>query len=166
MVKNKFKEQFAAVFDKHLGIVLKISRAYTKTTHDREDLINDIALELWRAFPNYRGDARVSTWIYRIALNVSMNYKRKTKNNLLLYPESGHIELADWLQLEEDNEQTDLLYECIDELDEFNKAIIILYLDGNSHGEIATITGISKTNVGTRISRIKNQIKEIANTKI
>lgn len=160
MNDNNRKAQFVSDFEKNIGIILKISRAYTKTTHDREDLINDIALELWKSYPKFNGDSKISTWFYRIALNVSMNYKRKKKPNLMFFHEVNQIKVSDWLDKEEDNEQIDLLYECIDNLNEFNKAIIILYLDGNSHDEISMITGISKTNVGTRISRIKEQLKE------
>ena len=94
-----------------------------------------------------------------------MNYKRKKRPNILFFSEANQIEVSHWLQNNEENDQTDLLYECIDDLNEFNKAIIILYLDGNSHDEISIITGISKTNVGTRISRIKDQIKNIINSK-
>ncbi|MBI9065516.1 MAG: sigma-70 family RNA polymerase sigma factor [Marinilabiliaceae bacterium] len=165
MNESELKEKFISVFEKNIGIILKISRAFTKTTHDREDLINDIVLELWKAYPSFKGDSKVSTWIYRISLNVSMNYKRNKKTSLLFFSDSNQFDTFTWLQDEEDNEQTNLLYECIDELTEFNKALIILYLDGNSHDEISTITGISKTNVGTRISRIKEQIKKIAHTK-
>ncbi|QGY47887.1 sigma-70 family RNA polymerase sigma factor [Maribellus comscasis] len=165
MTDDNRKTQFVSDFEKNIGIILKISRAYTNTTHDREDLINDIALELWKAYPKFNGDSKISTWFYRIALNVSLNYKRKKKPDIMLYHEVNQINVSDWLNKEEDNEQIDLLYECIDNLNEFNKAIIILYLDGNSHEEISMITGISKTNVGTRISRIKEQLKEIVNQK-
>ena len=165
MTENELKEKFISVFEKNIGIILKISRAYAKTTYDREDLINDIALELWKAYPNFKGDSKISTWIYRISLNISMNYRRKNKYNLLFFTETSQFDTSTWLQDTEDNEQSDLLYECIDDLTEFNKAIIILYLDGNSHDEISTITGISKTNVATRISRIKERIKKIANSK-
>ena len=165
MTDDNRKTQFVSDFEENIGIILKISRAYTNTNHDREDLINDIALELWKAYLKFNGDSKISTWFYRIALNVSMNYKRKKKPDLMFYHEVNQIKVSDWLDREEDNEQVDLLYECIDDLNEFNKAIIILYLDGNSHDEISTITGISKTNVGTRISRIKEQLKEIARQK-
>jgi RNA polymerase sigma-70 factor, ECF subfamily len=165
MTNDNLKTQFVSDFEKNIGIILKISRAYSNTTHDREDLINDIALELWKAYPKFNGDSEISTWFYRIALNVSMNYKRKKKPDLMLYHELNQIKVSDWLNKEEDNEQIALLYECIDNLNEFNKAIIILYLDGNSHDEISMITGISKTNVGTRISRIKEQLKQIVKQK-
>ena len=165
MTEVELKEMFISVFEQNIGIIFKIARAYTKTTHDREDLVNDITLELWKAYPKFKGNSKISTWIYRISLNISMNYRRKKRSNKIMFSESNQFDTSNWLQNPEDNEQSDLLYDCIDDLNEFNKAIIILYLDGNSHDEISTITGISKTNVGTRISRIKEQIKKIANSK-
>ena len=166
MTANELRDNFISIFEKNIGIILKISRAYTNTTHDREDLINDIAFELWKAYPKFKGESKISTWIYRISLNISMNYKRNKKNNILFLSETNQFDTSTWLHDEEVNEQSDLLYSCIDYLDEFNKAIIILFLDGNSHEEISAITGISKTNVGTRISRIKEQIRKIANSKM
>ena len=164
MAVDKLKEIFTSLFEENIGIILKISRAYTNTSHDREDLINDIALELWKAFPRFRGQSKLSTWIYRIALNTSLNYKRR-KKNLVLFSEMNRNKSIASLIDQDDNQNIDTLYSCIDELSEINKAIIILYLDGNSHDEIAEITGISKTNVGTRISRIKEQIKKIVKSK-
>jgi len=166
MTYNQLKEQFAGIFEANIGIILKISRAYTNTAQDREDLVNDIALELWRAYPRFRGEAKLSTWIYRVALNTSMNYKRKRKNELIFVPEAkGNEYFSHLFETEEDFSASEILYKCIDELNGINKAIIILYLDGNSHDEIAEITGISKTNVGTRISRIKEDLRKLAITK-
>jgi RNA polymerase sigma-70 factor, ECF subfamily len=170
MTKNNVSEQFLSIFGDNTGIIIKISRAYTNTSHDREDLINDIALELWKSFEKFKGDSKISTWIYRVALNTSMNYKRKKKKDSLFYSinDFKKDEIIPWLveQEQESSSELELLYNCIDELNEINKAIILLYLDGNSHDEISEIMGISKTNVGTRISRIKEQIKNIAITKI
>lgn len=157
------KEQFLDILEKNIGIIIKISRVYTKVEQDREDLINDITLELWKSFKNFKGDSKISTWIYRVSLNISMNYKRKKKNNSLFNSlndfkkEDTHI----WLEEEDTSSELEAIYDCIDELNKINKAIILLYLDGNSHEEISDITGISKTNVGTRISRIKDQIRDL-----
>jgi len=167
MTDNRQKEEFLNILEKNIGIIIKISRAYSKTHHDNEDLINDITLELWKSFARFRGDSKISTWIYRIALNTSMNYKRKReKQRLLFMDDLKQIEKLTWLIELQDSSHSDILYQCIDELNQLNKAIIMLYLDGNSHEEISEITGISKTNVGTRISRIKEQIKDLAITKI
>lgn len=169
MAKDALSEQFLTIFEENMGIVLKISRAYTFSQHDREDLINDITLELWKSFKNFKQDSKVSTWLYKVALNTAMNYKRK-KNKYSFFSfleESNQTDVSKWLFTEPDNlTETDILYECIDELNEINKALILLYLDGKSHEEMAEITGISKTNVGTRIGRIKDQIKNLATSKI
>jgi len=160
------KEQFLNILENNIGIIMKIARAYTSIKQDREDLINDITLELWKSFKNFKGKSKVSTWIYRVALNTSMNYQRKKKNDTL-FPATHDFktEVSEWLYQQNNSEQSEILYQCIDELNELNKAIILLYLDGNSHDDISEITGISKTNVGTRISRIKEQIKNLATKK-
>ena len=167
MTANRQKDQFLDILEKNIGIIIKIARAYSKTLHDKEDLINDITLELWKSFGRFNGDSKISTWIYRIALNTSMNYKRKKeKDRLFFLDDLKQIENLSWLIEQPDSSHSEILYQCIDELNQLNKAIILLYLDGNSHDEISDITGISKTNVGTRISRIKEQIKNLATTKI
>ena len=167
MTDNRQKDQFLDILEKNIGIIIKIARAYSKTLHDKEDLINDITLELWKSFGRFKGDSEISTWIYRIALNTSMNYKRKReKDRLFFLDDLNQIENLSWLIEQPDSSHSEILYQCIDELNQLNKAIILLYLDGNSHDEISDITGISKTNVGTRISRIKEQIKDLATTKI
>jgi RNA polymerase sigma-70 factor (ECF subfamily) len=167
MIDNRQKDQFLDILEKNIGIIIKISRAYSNTLHDKQDLINDITLELWKSFGRFKGDSKISTWIYRIALNTSMNYKRnREKDRLFFLDDLKQIENLSWLIEQPDSSHSEILYQCIDELNQLNKAIILLYLDGNSHDEISEITGISKTNVGTRISRIKEQIKDIATTKI
>ena len=167
MTDKRQKDQFLDILEKNIGIIIKISRAYSKTLPDKEDLINDITLELWKSYGRFKGDSKISTWIYRIALNTSMNYKRKReKDRLFSLDDLKQIENLSWLIEQPDLSNSEILYQCIDELNQLNKAIILLYLDGNSHDEISDITGISKTNVGTRISRIKEQIKDLATSKI
>jgi RNA polymerase sigma-70 factor (ECF subfamily) len=130
-------------------------------------LVNDITLELWKSFGQFKGESKISTWIYRIALNTSMNYKRKKEKDKLFFPDDlKQFENQGWIIDQPDSSISEILYLCIDELNQLNKAIILLYLDGNSQDEISVITGISKTNVGTRISRIKEQLKVLAFTKI
>ena len=163
MTDSEQKDQFLDILEKNIGIIIKIARAYANTIHDKEDLINDITLELWKSFGQFKGGSKISTWIYRVALNTSMNYKRKKeKDKLFFLDDLKQFDSLSWLIEQQDSSHSDTLYQCIDELNELNKAIILLYLDGNSHEEISDITGISKTNVGTRIGRIKEQIKNLA----
>lgn len=167
MTDTRLKEKFLDILGENVGIILKIARAYTLNITDKEDLINDIVLELWKSYGRFNGDSKVSTWIYRVALNTSMNYKRKREKDKLFFPDDlNQFENQHLINDPPDSSNTEILYQCIDELNQLNKAIILLYLDGNSHDEISEITGISKTNVGTRISRIKEQIKDLALTKI
>lgn len=165
---DDIQEQFLYLLAKNIGMIIKISRAYAQVRQDREDLINDITFELWKSFKHFKGESKVSTWIYRVELNTSMNYKRKNKNGTLLssFNDLKEKDIGSWLSNEDNSSELEILYRCIDELSEINKAIILLYLDGNSHDEISEIMGISKTNVGTRISRIKEQIRTLAISKI
>ena len=167
MTKDKQSEQFLRVFEENTGIIIKISRAFAKTSQDREDLMNDIAFEFWKSFKKFNGGSKIATWIYRVALNTSMNFKRKKKkdSSFLFFQDFKKVDIFPWLIEQDNSSESEILYTCIDELNEINKAIILLYLDGNSHDEIAEIMGISKTNVGTRIGRIKEQIKDLVNTK-
>jgi RNA polymerase sigma factor, sigma-70 family len=163
MTESEQKEQFIDVLERHIGIIIKISGAYAYIRQDREDLIHDIILELWKSFKRFDGSCKISTWIYRIALNISMNYKRGKRNAILFSSLNDFKEkdIASWLEEEDNSPQLEILYHCIDELSEINKAIVLLYLDGNSHDEISEIIGVSKTNVGTRIGRIKEQLKNL-----
>jgi RNA polymerase sigma-70 factor (ECF subfamily) len=167
MTEDKIKEQFLDILERNIGIIIRISRVYTKVEQDKEDLINDITLELWKSFKSFNGYSKISTWIYRVALNTSMNYKRKKRNDTLFSSINDFkTETSEWLNEQDNSEQSEILYRCIDDLNELNKAIILLYLDGNSHDDISEITGISKTNVGTRIGRIKEQIRNLVIKKI
>ena len=166
MTDNKQKDLFLDILEQNIGIIIKISGAYTNSVQDKEDLINDITLELWKSFGRFKGESKISTWIYRVALNTSMNFNRKKKSDRLYFPaDLNQFENANWITEPPDSSHSEILYQCIDELNQLNKAIILLYLDGNSHDEISEITGISKTNIGTRISRIKEQIKNLVASK-
>ncbi len=165
MADHQLHERFLSVLETNIGIILKISNAYTRTSHDREDLISDIAFEMWKAYPNFKGKSSISTWIYRVALNTAMNFNRRNRKNKDFIQKAIELHNSDPLGDNEGNPQMDLLHECIAELDAFSKAIVLLYLDGYKHDEIAKITGISRTNVGTRISRIKEQLRNRANAK-
>ena len=167
MATRLFEEQFLKDIEENIGIIIKIARVYAKNSQDREDLINDIVLELWKSYQRFKGNSSISTWIYRVALNTSMNYKRKRKNDdLLFFTDFKNVDNNKWLIEDDNSSETQILFQCIEELNEINKAIILLYLDGKSHEEISEITGVSKSNVGTRIGRIKEQIKNLAISKI
>ncbi|HKK60028.1 MAG TPA: sigma-70 family RNA polymerase sigma factor [Salinivirga sp.] len=159
MATNK-EDKFINVFETNIGIILKIAAAYTDIAQDREDLINDIALELWKSFDRFQKKSKISTWLYRVALNTAMNYNRKReRNNIFIQHSSDALNRAKIIEPDNSPHDYDSLYQHINKLNEINKAIILLYLEEKSHREIAEITGISETNVATKIGRIKAQIK-------
>ena len=167
MATRLFEEQFLKDIEENIGVIVKIARVYSKNSQDREDLINDIVLELWKSYERFKGNSSISTWIYRVALNTSMNYKRKRKNDdLLFFTDFKNVDNNKWFIEDDNSSESQILFQCIEELNEINKAIILLYLDGKSHEEISEISGISKSNVGTRIGRIKEQIKNLSISKI
>jgi RNA polymerase sigma factor (sigma-70 family) len=153
-------ERFITILKANKGILLKVIRAYCKNKDDWKDLEQEIVIQLWNSFERYDSQFKVSTWMYRIALNVAISHYRKTRK------EQGHLSLDDAIFTvvadepnETQNERRHLLYDFIATLDELNKALIILHLDDHNHKEISDILGISETNVSTKINRIKNKFK-------
>tara|TARA_R110002020_G_scaffold205043_2_gene409496 strand:- start:64 stop:492 length:429 start_codon:yes stop_codon:yes gene_type:complete len=137
-----------------------VANSYCKDVDDREDLIQEIILQLWKAYPSYNPDFKRSTWMYRIALNVAISaYRKESKRTQLIRPLS---ETA--IYLDEDKSETkdnrDLLQALIRELKEVDRALILLYLDGYSYPEIGEMIGLSESNVATKLSRIKQQLKK------
>lgn len=137
-----------------------MANSYCKDGDDHEDLIQEIILQLWKAFPSFNPDYKLSTWMYRIALNVAIsNYRKTRKRNQIIHPLS---ETA--IYLEEDksvaNENMDLLQSLIKELKEVDRALILLFLDGYLYAEIGQVLGLTESNVATKLSRIKQQLKK------
>ena len=163
MIDNS--EQFINTLQQHIGILIKISRAFAKNHHDQEDLINDITLQLWQSFGKFKGESKLTTWIYRVAINTAINFNKKLKRELSLQEEG--IRELNWLTESEDlwSDESEKLYDSINTLGELNKIITLLHLDGNSYEEIATITGISASNVGTRLNRVREELKHKLNKR-
>lgn len=153
------KEAFLQLIEENQGIIHKVSKMYRNTTEDQEDLFQDIVLQLWKAYPNFRAESKVSTWMYRIALNTSMALFRKKKPSLEYSQDLPETKAPN--KTEEVSEQEERLYGALHRLTLAERAIISLYLEDYAHAEIATIIGISENYVGVRISRIKNRLKEI-----
>lgn len=153
------EKQFTQVIKANEAIIFKISTVYTRTKEDQQDLYQDIIIQLWKAFVRFRNEAQISTWIYRIALNTAITRLRKTKKRATQVPIDQAV-----LQYTENTDpefeaRIKLLYSYIETLNDLDKGIILLYLEDKSHGEIAGIIGLSVTNVGTRISRIRKKMK-------
>lgn len=158
---KKNKETFLQLVQDNKGIIIKICRSYCSTQRDRDDLAQEIVFNLWKAFENYTPDYKPSTWMYRIGLNVAISFYRKEMRLVKFTAFSEDlIVFEDESELKQEEEgRLALLQKLIQELKEIDKSIMLLYLDNKSHAEIADIVGISETNVGTKISRIKADLK-------
>lgn len=155
------KQMFVQLMEQHKGIVYKIVNSYCQNKDDRQDLAQEILTTMWLAYDNYNKKYKFSTWMYRIALNVAISYYRKDRKrqDRANANEECIVDIADLSQAEERNEDVTLLYRFIGRLDKLNKAIMLLYLESESYDSIASSLGISKTNVATRIGRIKHALK-------
>ena len=143
-------DQFSALIEKHKGIIYKIANSYCRNAEDRKDLIQEIIVHLWKSHGRYDDRFKLSTWIYRIALNVAISaYRREKKRSEQTSPlEEIIVEPA--VEPGQPDPKIATLHRIIDQLDELNRALMILYLDDNSYAEIAAILGISETNVATK----------------
>lgn len=162
MTNDEQKAHFVRLFEANTGLIYKVARMFTHTTQDREDLMNDMAYALWKAFPRFKGDSKVSTWMYKVALNTAMHYARKQKGEWVHFSDLNQGEPQGTVIEWEEPSTTDLLYAYIEDLNPLEKALVLLYLDNHSHEEIASITGLSKTNVGTKLSRITEILRKKA----
>jgi RNA polymerase sigma-70 factor (ECF subfamily) len=162
MYSSTYRDDFIQTLKIHKGILYKIINSYCRPIADRKDLEQDIVIALWKSLRNYNQAYQLSTFIYRIALNVAISFYRKDSKirKTITTVEEWIFEIPDLDESECVNNQTILLYQFINQLDEYDKATIILYLEEKSYREIAEIIGISESNAGTRISRIKKKLKE------
>ncbi|MBK6838397.1 MAG: RNA polymerase sigma factor [Bacteroidetes bacterium] len=152
-------DQFIALIQQHKRILFKICNSYCRDRSDREDLAQEIVYQLWRSFAAYNANFKFSTWMYRVALNVAISFYRKDRRQ-----KNVHVLSENLIEIE--NEQEDDLEENIQrlqgfilELKELDRALILLYLEDKSYGEISEILGITVTNVATKLSRIKELLK-------
>jgi len=149
--RNRIFEEW---IEAHKAILFKVARAYGSTHADREDLFQEIALQVWHSVPAFRGDSAVTTWIYRVALNTALAWSRKERKHgrgrqdfdaatALLVAPPGRDPRIEWI------------YRQIAELDEVNRSLALLMLDGFSYRDMSQILGLGESNVGVRINRIK-----------
>lgn len=161
MVDEAARTQFQTLLAQHWGIVLKVAYSYGRTAEDRDDLAQEIALQLWRSFPRYDDNRKFSTWMYRVALNVAISDWRHGKRE----PPMASIDGDEAIQLiapptPEPDERIAALNRLIAELDPLNRALMLLYLEERPYREIAEVLGISETNVATKINRLKQRIRQ------
>lgn len=145
----------------HRRIVFKVAGLYSRCAADRDDLVQEICLQAWRSFGRYdEGQAKFSTWLYRVALNVAISQARRWPAADRFEPlDTHHLDTVGGEPIAEPDERLTALHAFIGQLDPLNRALILLYLEDRSYAEMAEILGISETNVATKISRIKQKLR-------
>lgn len=161
MPPEELHQRFTTLLEQYQGILFKIARSYCPDKSERADLIQDMMLQVWRSLPDYNERFAKSTWMYRICLNTAISHYRKSKTrhkHIVLFNDAP--DLPDTSSAATADSPSALLEAFIAQLKEFDKALIILYLEGTPQKEIAEIMGMTIANVSTRIGRIKESLKK------
>jgi len=160
MSEKEQKQYFQEIIEQHKGILYKVARVYCKNQDDRQDLLQEMMIQIWKSIHRYDRQLKISTWLYRISLNVAISFYRKQSARAnrysVLNEQTTEIPIDEKTEVEQ---QLILLEQFINELKEIDKALMILYLEDKSHSEIAEILGMSVSNVGTKMGRIKDKLK-------
>ncbi|HLV24093.1 MAG TPA: sigma-70 family RNA polymerase sigma factor [Moheibacter sp.] len=162
----KSKEtEFTSLITTNQGIIHKVCRIYCDTPEAHEDLFQEIVLQLWKSFDSFKGDSKFSTWMYRVGLNTAITLIRKKERTVLTTSiESGirlNVQANDFD--EEYEERLGLLYKCIKQLNDVERALVLLYLEDLPYKDIAETMGITEVNARVKMNRAKNKLKEMMN---
>lgn len=162
MIAND-EEYFLSALDKHQGILHRLCRLYADTEEERKDLFQEMTIQLWRGFPSFRKDSKISTWMYRVALNTAISSIRKSKRRIKEAPLSSETFLISDGSDEERQKQERLkeLYAAVAKLSKVEKSLVFLYLEDKSFIEIAEILGITANNARVKMSHIRKKLKKI-----
>ena len=160
------KAAFTATIQQNEKLIYKVAGFYVNNLHDREDLVQEIIYQLWKSFDSFNNQSAISTWMYRVAMNTAIYFLKKAKRNVPVHSVVEDLpEYAD-LPDAETEERFKIMHQHIRSLNLLEKGIVMLYLEGKTYEEISYLTGISISNVGTKLSRIKEKLKnQIAKIK-
>jgi RNA polymerase sigma-70 factor (ECF subfamily) len=158
------EKEFVELVNNNRALIYKVCNIYCRDPELRKDLFQEVVLQLWKSFPHFKKQSAYSTWIYRISLNTAItNFRKESKYEGTSLGQT-EFEIPDLYASAEDRENRTSLHEAIDKLTEVEKAIIMLYLDEKTYDEISEIIGISNSNVGVRLNRIKNKLTKLIKT--
>lgn len=156
------EQDFLQLVQQHQGILRKVCHLYGRSDVDRDDLYQEIVIQLWKAFGSFRGDSKISTWMYRIALNTAIgNLRKQSRKVTLSFPEFIPREEADTNEERIKEEKLKEMYAAISLLSEVEKAIVMLYLEDKSYEEMEEILGISNGNLRVKMNRIKDKLRTL-----
>jgi RNA polymerase sigma-70 factor (ECF subfamily) len=153
---------FVNLVHEHRAMLYKVCNLYCFSEHDRQDLFQEIIIQLWRSWPQFRGEAKFGTWLYRIALNTAISDLRKQKKRITpIDPGDLPAETPDIQYPKEKEEQLQQLYTAINRLTEIEKAVTMLYLEDKSYEEMEEILGINQNNLRVKMNRIKEKLRKL-----
>jgi RNA polymerase sigma-70 factor (ECF subfamily) len=152
--------EFEQMVRKHRGSIYTVCFMFSKDSDEVNDLFQEVLINLWRGFPTFKGESKVETWIWRVSFNTCISQERKKKRTANIPLEMG-IDL--FHDKDEDTRQIQMLYQRIHQLKPFDRAIVLLWLEGMPYDEIAAIVGITVKNVSVRLFRIKEELKKMSN---
>ena len=153
--------EFSKLIKDNQGLIIKVSRLYTHSVEDREDLFQEIVLQLWKSYDSFQGNSKITTWMYRVALNTAITlFRKKTKQPLTDELQDFHGK--DFVEDNGEKEQEiALLYKVIKMLPDVERAIVMMYLDDEPYKEIAETLGITEVNARVKMNRLKKTLKEL-----
>ena len=154
--------EFVQLIREHNGLIQKVCNLYAATRQDRQDLYQEIVVQLWRAIPKFRGESKLTTWMYRVALNTAISdYRKQQRTVATTKLDFINKEVADYNSNSDTEEKLNLLYEAIKQLPEIEKAIVMLYLEDKPYEEMEDILGINQNNLRVKMSRIKEKLRQL-----
>jgi len=152
---------FLSLINQHKAIIHKVSKMYMDDAEQQQDLFQEIVLQLWKAYPTFKGNSKFSTWMYRVALNTALVYFKKDNQKVDKTPLDENIDVIDVNESESKEEKLAYLYKAVQELNAVEKALIFLFLENQSHREIAENLGISEINARVKLNRTKEKLQLI-----
>ena len=162
MQKQDQEKQFEQQVTAYKGLLYKICRIYAATEADRDDLFQEIVIQLWKAYPGYKGTAQFSTWMYRVALNTAITGIRKKKNFISSYESMSPFEnIGHDNSAYAEEEQLQRLYKAIEQLNDIEKAIVMLYMEDRAYSEMEDILGIGQNTLRVKMNRIKEKLRQL-----
>lgn len=163
-MNKELEHNFVTQLEQNQNIVHKICRLYTNDSNAHNDLFQEITIQLWRAYPKFRGDSKFSTWMYRVALNTAITLYRKSKRRVVTQDFEGVSFKIKADEYDDTAEvQLSLMYAAVKNLNDIDKALVFLYLEDKNYKEISSTLGISEVNARVKMNRIKGKLRKILN---
>ncbi|OCW72372.1 RNA polymerase sigma factor [Elizabethkingia anophelis] len=154
------EKEFLEKIEKHKGMIFKISKMYLENQEDREDLFQEIILQLWKSYQAFEGKSQFSTWLYRVSLNTAITFLKRDKKRTDKNELHENIDIEDEQNTDKEL-QTEFLYKAVQELNPIEKALIFLFLEGQNYKQISENMGITEVNARVKLSRTKEKLQQI-----